>query len=75
MKETSKVLDVDGNSVDISGVGKIVKQILGGLQGIASGIAEFRNRYGTGHGKSASFESLPVRHAKLAVGSAVTLVE
>lgn len=75
VKETSKVLDVDGNSIDPNGVGKIVKQILGGLQGVASGIAEFRNRYGTGHGKSASFEGLPVRHAKLAVGSAVTLVE
>lgn len=75
VKETSKVLDVDGNDVDPNGLGKIVKQILGGLQGIASGVAEFRNRYGTGHGKSASFEGLPVRHAKLAVGSAATLVE
>lgn len=75
VKETAKVLDVDGNEVGSSESGKIVKQILGSLQGIASGIAEFRNHYGTGHGKSASFESLPVRHAKLAVGSAVTLVE
>lgn len=75
VKETSKVLDVDGNNIDSNGLGKIVKQILGGLQGIASGVAEFRNRYGTGHGKSASFEGLPARHAKLAVGSAVTLVE
>ena len=74
-KETSKALDIDGNDIDPNGVGKIVKQILGGLQGIASGVAEFRNRYGTGHGKSASFEGLSVRHAKLAVGSAVPLVE
>lgn len=75
VKETSKILDIDGNDINPSGSGKIVKQILGSLQGIASGVSEFRNHYGTGHGKSASFEELPVRHAKLAVGSAVTLVE
>jgi hypothetical protein len=75
VKETSKVLNIDGNSVDTDEAGEIVKKILGGLQGIASGIAELRNRYGAGHGKSASFEGLQVRHAKLAVGSAVTLVE
>ena len=75
-KKTSKVLEVDGNEVDSSTEsGKLAKQILGGLQGIASGVAEFRNQFGTGHGKSASFQELPVRHAKLAVGAAVTLVE
>ena len=63
-KRTSKVLEVDGNEVDSSTEsGKLAKQILGGLQGIASGVAEFRNQFGTGHGKSASFQELPVRHA------------
>lgn len=76
-KETAKTLGVDGNALDPSNSesDRIAKQILGSLQGIASGVAEFRNKYGTGHGKSASFKELPVRHAKLAVGAAVTLVE
>ena len=75
-KETAKYLKIDAN--DISGnndEARIVKKILGSLQGLAGGLAEFRNAYGSGHGKSDSFVSLPVRHAKLAVGSAVTLVE
>ena len=53
----------------------IVKKILGSLRGLASGVAEFRNMYGSGHGKSATFQELPARHAKLAVGSSLTLVE
>lgn len=42
---------------------------------VAGGIAELRNPYGTGHGKPDSYKGLTVRHAKLAVGSATTLVE
>ncbi len=72
-KETAKCLRVDVDSAKTDD--KIVKQILGSLQGIASGLAEFRNAFGSGHGKSDSFVPLPARHAKLAVGSAVTLVE
>lgn len=72
-KETAKCLRVDIDSAKTDD--KIVKQILGSLQGIASGLAEFRNAFGSGHGKSDSFVPLPARHAKLAVGSAVTLVE
>ncbi len=72
-KETAKCLRVDVDSAKTDD--KIVKQILGSLQGIASGLAEFRNAFGSGHGKSDSFVPLPARHAKLAVGCAVTLVE
>ena len=54
---------------------KIVCKILGSLSGLAAGVAEFRNEYGSGHGKPADFHALPVRHAKLAVGSSITLVE
>jgi hypothetical protein len=75
-KRTAKVLGIDGNEVDSSSdADKLVKQILGSLQGIASGVAEFRNQFGSGHGKSATFQEPPVRHAKLAVGASVTLVE
>jgi hypothetical protein len=55
--------------------GETIKQVLGSLASIAGGIAELRNPYGTGHGKSDSFHGLGVRHARLAVGSSATLVE
>lgn len=76
VRETMKALSittetVTGNSREAD----IVRQILGSLSGLATGIAEFRNEYGSGHGKEAGFHALPVRHAKLAVGSSVTLVE
>lgn len=72
-KETAKCLRIDVDSPKRED--KIVKQIPGSLQGIANGLAEFRNAFGSGHGKSDNFVPLPIRHAKLAVGSAVTLVE
>lgn len=75
-KHTAKVLAIDANEIDGSTeAGKLTKQVLGGLQGIASGVAEYRNKFGTGHGKEASFQELPIRHAKLIVGATITLVE
>ena len=76
VKETMKALSitteiVTGNNREAG----IVKQILGSLSGLATGVAEFRNEYGCGHGREAGFLALPVRHAKLAVGSSITLVE
>lgn len=51
-----------------------IKTILGNLKNIAVNIATLRNAYGSGHGKSASYKGLEERHAKLAVGSSITLV-
>ena len=51
-----------------------IKTILGNLKNIALNIATLRNSYGSGHGKSASYKGLEERHAKLAVGSSITLV-
>ena len=51
-----------------------IKAILGNLRAIATNIAILRNAYGSGHGKSASYKGLEQRHAKLAVGSSITLV-
>lgn len=51
-----------------------IKAILGNLRGIASKIAELRNPYGSGHGKEPGYKGLEARHAKLAVGSSLTLV-
>lgn len=52
-----------------------IKAILGNLRAIPSKLAELRNPFVSGHGKSASFQGLEVRHAKLAVGSSITFVD
>lgn len=53
---------------------KNIKAVLGNLRGITTQLAEIRNPYGSGHGKSASFTGLETRHAKLAVGCSITFV-
>lgn len=50
---------------------KTVKAVLGNLAMISQGMADL---YGTGHGKHGGHKQLPVRHARLAVGAATTLV-
>ncbi len=76
IKATKKKLDIDTESVSNNlPEAKTVKKILGSLTGLVGGIAEFRNGWGMGHGKASDFEPLFIRHAKLAVGSSVTLVE
>ncbi len=52
-----------------------IKAILGNLRAIPTKLAELRNPFGSGHGKSASYKGLEVRHAKLAVGCSITFVE
>ena len=52
-----------------------IKAVLGNLRAIPSKLAELRNLYGSGHGKSASYIGLEERHAKLAVGCSITFVE
>lgn len=76
IKETMTALSITtetttGNSRESD----VLCKILGSLRGLAAGVAELRNEYGSGRGKSADFHALPVRHAKLAVGSSITLVE
>ncbi|MFZ2259033.1 MAG: abortive infection family protein [Clostridiaceae bacterium] len=69
VKTTMKLLKISIDNVDEStSESRTVKAILGNLHGIAGNIAELRNSYGSGHGKSASYKGLTVRHAKLAVG-------
>ena len=52
-----------------------IKAVLGSLRAIPTKLAEIRNPFGSGHGKSASLQGLEVRHAKLAVGSSITFVD
>lgn len=76
VKATMKCLGIETDAINADlPAGGTVKKILSSLGNTAGGIAELRNPYGTGHGKSDSYKGLTVRHAKLAVGSAATLVE
>lgn len=76
VKATMRVLDIATESVsDNLPEAATVRKILGSLSGLAGGIAEFRNHWGSGHGKAADFEPLFRRHANLAVGSSITLTE
>lgn len=73
--ETMKVLEITPRHISSNSLeAKAIKAVLGNLKGIASNMATIRNAYGSGHGKSASYNGLQERHAKLAIGSSVTLV-
>lgn len=56
-------------------IGKLTKQVLGGLNSIASGVTQFRNTAGTGHGREQPVSGLSRRHAKLAAGAAIVYCE
>lgn len=76
VKATTKCLDITADSInEDQPAGDTIKRILHSLASIAGGIAELRNPYGSGHGKSDNYHGLSARHAKLAVGSSVSLVE
>lgn len=74
-KETLKVLKLVPESVpDASRGADVIKRLLSNLGTIGNGLAELRGLYGTGHGKHGATRGLGVRHARLAVGAAATLV-
>lgn len=84
MPENSKTTDLvkaackdlaltPGDISDDAKAAGTIKRLLSNLATIAQGVAELRNSYGTGHGKSAGTKGLQSRHAKLAVGAATTL--
>ncbi len=73
--ETMKLLEITPEHIPVTAKeATSIKAILGSLRGIATHIAVIRNAYGSGHGKSASYKGLEERHAKLAIGSSITLV-
>lgn len=53
-------------------INNAVVLIISGLGNITHGMSELRNLIGSGHGKSKSFEMVPSRYARLAVGMAST---
>ena len=73
--ETLNLLNLTPKTIpDTDPVSENIKAVLGNLRGITTKLAEIRNPYGSGHGKSASFTGLEIRHAKLAVGCSITFV-
>lgn len=73
IKETISTLDLLPARVQNSIVADSVKKLLGNLSQIPFQLATIRNKMGTGHGKANSFTGLEPRHARLAVGAALTL--
>lgn len=74
-KEVCKLLKLTTDDInDAVKASDIIKKLLGNLSAISQSMAELRNSYGSGHGKDANFKGLSPRHARLAVGSAVTAV-
>ena len=75
VKATAKELKLTPSDIaDDAKASDSIKRLLSNLATITNGVAELRNSYGTGHGKEAKSRGLTSRHAKLAVGSASTLV-
>ena len=74
VKQTVKELKLTpGDIPEKAKAVKTIRILLSNLATITNGIAELRNKYGTGHGKGAAAKGLDPRHAKLAVGAASTL--
>ena len=75
VRETRKALGLLPEDVPDAAKGAdTVRKLLGSLGNIAQGLGKLRNLYGTGHGKHGKAKGLSQRHARLAVGSASTLV-
>jgi hypothetical protein len=74
-KATQKALDLMPDSVpEAAKGGEVVRIILSNLSSVVGRLAELRNLYGTGHGRSPTHKGLQPRHARLAVGAASTLI-
>lgn len=74
VKHTSRELQLTPDDIpNQAKAAETIKRLLSNLATITQGIAELRNQYGTGHGKTATDKGLGPRHAKLAVGAASTL--
>lgn len=67
-------LDIDANTNSNAKKDNNVKRILSSFNQIVQGIAELRNRHGTGHGSSKGARQLPQRYARLVVASSIAIV-
>lgn len=74
-KKATKALNLDAKENVTAKADKNIKKILSSFTQIISGLNELRNNFGDGHGIDDSFDILPSRYAKLAVNSAITIVD
>jgi len=75
LKRTRRILKLLPDDIPDSAKGSAtIKRLLSNLGQVGTGLAELRNLYGTGHGRTGK-GGLSPRHARLAVGSVVTLVQ
>jgi hypothetical protein len=75
VKDARKALRLVPENIPEAAKGaETIYKLLSNLGNIVQGITELRNLYGTGHGKPGKSKGLSPRHARLAVGSASTLV-
>lgn len=76
VKAVSKALRLVPEGIPEEAKGaEIIRRTLSNLSQITQGLAELRQLYGTGHGRSSAHRGLSTRHARLAVGAAATFVE
>lgn len=64
----------DGVPEEVKG-GETIRLILRNLSSLTQYLAELRGLYGTGHGRDGTPRGLEPRHARLAVGAAVTFID
>jgi hypothetical protein len=75
VKQVAAALDLVPDQIEKqASATETVKRLLSNLGSVSDGLAELRNLHGTGHGKHATAAGLELRHARLAVGAATTLV-
>jgi hypothetical protein len=76
LKHTRKHLKLLPDDVpEVARGADTIKRLLSSLGQVGHGLAELRNLYGSGHGRSGRVKGLSPRHARLAVGAATTLVQ
>jgi hypothetical protein len=76
LRETRKQLRLLPEDIpDAARGAETIKRLLGNLGQLGHGLAELRNLYGSGHGRSGRAKGLSARHARLAVGAVSTLVQ
>lgn len=73
VNDNIKLLPINISTSD--SVYEAYKQVLGNLKQIPYKLAEIRNKYGSGHGKTGTFIELDEACAKLAIGCSLSYVE
>jgi len=70
---TLKALELGPADIDDAKKGAaLVRRCLQQLGAVVASLGELRNLYGSGHGRDGKWRGLSPRHARLAVGAAVT---